>query len=143
MEANERMKVEVVEFENRINQGLRNHQAGDVKAIEEDKTEPIPTMPNPNPINSNSSTISPSLKDCIVHIPYTNAKTFADDVLLNHVGDKELKTLDGVGTGRMTKKEKDDNGTTKELNKEWKLNEKRLLVTKFIIISDTQLKFPI
>ncbi|GKC04154.1 hypothetical protein Tco_0995764, partial [Tanacetum coccineum] len=39
-----------------------------------------------------------------------NAKTFADDVLPNQIGDKELKSTDGVGTGRMTKKEikKDD-----------------------------------
>ncbi|GJW54120.1 hypothetical protein Tco_0098205 [Tanacetum coccineum] len=73
---------------------------------------------------SNSPTISPSLKDCTVHNPYTNAKMFADDVLPNHVGDKVFKSTDGVGIGRMTKKEKNDNGVPKELNKEWKLNEK-------------------
>ncbi|GKA18766.1 hypothetical protein Tco_0698681 [Tanacetum coccineum] len=82
-------------------------------------------MPNPNLINSNSPTVSPYLKDCTVHIPYTNAKTFADDVLPNHVGDKELKSIDGVGTGRMTKKEKKKYmGLPKEPNKEWKLNDK-------------------
>nr|GEW09856.1 reverse transcriptase domain-containing protein [Tanacetum cinerariifolium] len=90
--------------------------------------KPIPTMPNSNLISSNSPTISPFLKDCTVHIPYMNGKTFTDDVLSNHVGDKELKLIDGVGTGRMTKKEikKDGNdmGMPKELNKEWKLNEK-------------------
>ncbi|GJZ73372.1 hypothetical protein Tco_0637518 [Tanacetum coccineum] len=83
-------------------------------------------MPNPNPINSNSPTESPFLKDCTVHIPYTNAKTFANVVLSNHVGDKELKSFDGVGTRRMTKKEinKDNKGMPKEPKKEWKLNEK-------------------
>ncbi|GJX55277.1 hypothetical protein Tco_0300171 [Tanacetum coccineum] len=62
--------------------------------------------------------------DCAVHIPYTNAKTFPDDVLLNHVGDKELKLIDGVGIGRITNKEKEDNGVPKEPNKELKLNDK-------------------
>nr|GEZ56754.1 hypothetical protein [Tanacetum cinerariifolium] len=77
---------------------------GDVKAIKEDETEPIPTRPNPNPITSNSPTLPPFLKDCTVHIPYTNAKTFADIVLPNHVGDEELNSTDGVRTGKMTKK---------------------------------------
>ncbi|GKB19881.1 hypothetical protein Tco_0853804 [Tanacetum coccineum] len=90
----------------------------DVKLIEEDETQPILTMPNPNPINSNSPTVSPFLKDSTVHIPYTNVKTFADDVLLNHVGDEELKSFDGVGTRRMTEKEKNDKGMLKEPNKE-------------------------
>ncbi|GJY15617.1 hypothetical protein Tco_0386039 [Tanacetum coccineum] len=31
-------------------------------------------------------------QDFTVHIPYTNAKTFKDDVLPNHVCDKELKS---------------------------------------------------
>ncbi|GKD12965.1 reverse transcriptase domain-containing protein [Tanacetum coccineum] len=88
------------------------------------KTQPIPTMPNPKLINSNSPIVSPFLKDFIVHIPYTNVKTFADAVLPSHVGDKELRYVDGVGTGKMTKKEMDDNGATKEPNKEHKLNEK-------------------
>ncbi|GKD97263.1 hypothetical protein Tco_1381160 [Tanacetum coccineum] len=63
-------------------------------------------------------------KDFTVHIPYTNVKTFADVVLPSHVGDKELRYVNGVGTGKMTKKEMDDNGATKEPNKERKLNEK-------------------
>ncbi|GJV46139.1 hypothetical protein Tco_1430675 [Tanacetum coccineum] len=37
------------------------------------------------------------------------------DVLLNHVGNKELKSFDGIGTGRMTKKE---NGVPKEPHEE-------------------------
>ncbi|GJZ10505.1 reverse transcriptase domain-containing protein [Tanacetum coccineum] len=136
-EANERMKDQVVELKNRINQGLRNHQAiiqilerqfqylekipqtkslphttntkqrhefvdkqpsirnendkGDVEFIKEDEIKPILTVPNPKPINSNSPTVSPFLKDCIVHIPYMNAKTFTDDVLPNHVGEKDAK----------------------------------------------------
>ncbi|GKE62656.1 hypothetical protein Tco_1513023 [Tanacetum coccineum] len=129
--ANEHIKNQVIELENRINQGLRNHQAiiknlerqftylkksqrnkslphttntksryefvyeppsirnenynGDVKFIKEDETQPIPTMPKPSLIKSNSPTISPFIKDCTMHIPYTNEKTFADDVLLNRV----------------------------------------------------------
>ncbi|GJZ82966.1 hypothetical protein Tco_0648139 [Tanacetum coccineum] len=82
MEANERMKDQ-----------------GDVKAIEEDETKPIPTMPNLKPINSNSPTVLYFLKDCTMHIPYTNVKTFADEVLLNLVGGEELNSIDGVGTG--------------------------------------------
>ncbi|GJW68982.1 hypothetical protein Tco_0123406, partial [Tanacetum coccineum] len=107
MEASERMKDQ-----------------GDVKLIEKDETQPIPTMPNLSLIKSNSPTVSPYLKDCIVNIPYTNVKTFADDVLLNHVGDKELKSIDGVGIGRKPKIKKDDMGMPKEPNKEWKLNDK-------------------
>ncbi|GKA05668.1 hypothetical protein Tco_0684788 [Tanacetum coccineum] len=63
-------------------------------------------------------------QDCTVHIRYSNAKMFANDVLSNYVGDKELKLIDGVGTRRMIKKEKDDKGVPKETNKEWKLSEK-------------------
>nr|GEV03239.1 hypothetical protein [Tanacetum cinerariifolium] len=90
---------------------IRNeNDKGDIKAIEEDDTQPIPSMPNPKPIKSNSPTILPFREDCTVHIPYTNAKTFADDVLSNHVGDNELKPNDGVRTRRMKKKENDDRG---------------------------------
>ncbi|GJU25198.1 hypothetical protein Tco_1163819 [Tanacetum coccineum] len=139
MEANERMKNQVAELVRRINQGLRNRLAiienlerqfefleKKNLIIEEDETQPIPIIPNPNPINSNSPTVSPFLKDFTVHIPYTNAKTFADDVFPNHVGDKELKSKDGIGNEVLTKKEikKDDKGMPRELNKEWKLNEK-------------------
>ncbi|GJZ97513.1 hypothetical protein Tco_0669966 [Tanacetum coccineum] len=143
MEANEHMKNQVVELEHKINQGLRNRQAiienlerqfkylkkvqptkslphttdinprheivyktplirnendkGNVKAIEAGKTKLIPTMPNP------------------IHA-----------ILPNHVGDKELKSINGVRNGRMTKKEinKDDVGLPKEPNKEWKRNAK-------------------
>ncbi|GJS07145.1 reverse transcriptase domain-containing protein [Tanacetum coccineum] len=71
---------------------IRNeNDKGDVEFIKEDETQPIPTIPNSSLINSNSPTVSPYLKDCTVHIPYTNANTFADDVLPNHVGDKEFK----------------------------------------------------
>ncbi|GJV50949.1 hypothetical protein Tco_1446690 [Tanacetum coccineum] len=148
-EANKDTKNQEDEWERQIIQGLRNHQAiiqnleryeivykppsirndndkGDVEFVEEDEIKPIPTMPNPNPIMSNSLNMFPFLNDSIVHSPYTNAKTFTDDVLLNNVGEKELKSTDGVGTGRMTKKEikKDDNGVPKELKKKWKLKDK-------------------
>ncbi|GJZ37625.1 hypothetical protein Tco_0583816 [Tanacetum coccineum] len=93
-----------------MNLSTNENDKGDVKFIEEDEIEPIPTMPNSNPINSNSPTVSPFLKDCTVHISYTNAKTFTDDVLLNHVGDKEVKSIDGVGIGRMPKIKKNDMG---------------------------------
>ncbi|GJW12398.1 reverse transcriptase domain-containing protein [Tanacetum coccineum] len=112
IEANERIKNQVVELDNRINQGLTNRQAiiknferqfeyleksnGDVKAIEEDEIKPISTMPNPKPINSKSPNVPPFLKDSTVNIPYTNAKTFADDVLLNHVHDEEFKSIGGI-----------------------------------------------
>ncbi|GJT85250.1 hypothetical protein Tco_1066967 [Tanacetum coccineum] len=102
---------------------IRNdNDKGDVKFIEEDEIKPIPTMSNSKPINSNSPTVSPFLKYCTVHIPNTNAKTFANDVLPNHVGDDELKSIDSVGTGKMKKKK--DKGMPKEPNKEWKFNEK-------------------
>nr|GFA36619.1 hypothetical protein [Tanacetum cinerariifolium] len=91
---------------------------GDVKFIKEGEIKPIPIMPNPKPINSNSQTVSHFLKDYTKHIPYMNAKKFANDALLNNVGDKELKSFDRIGTRRMTKKEKNENGVPKEPNKE-------------------------
>ncbi|GJW16022.1 hypothetical protein Tco_0020155 [Tanacetum coccineum] len=95
----------------------RMNNQGNVKFIEEDEITPIPTIPNPKPINSNSPTVSLFLKDYTVNITYANTKTFADDVSINNVGDKELKSYDGVGTGRITKKEKNENGVSKEPNK--------------------------
>ncbi|GJZ09353.1 hypothetical protein Tco_0543636 [Tanacetum coccineum] len=138
--ANERTKNQVVELENQINQGLRNHQTiiqnlerqfkfllptktfppaintkprhenvynipsiqnnndkGDVKFIEEEETEPNPTMPNSNLIMSNSPTVSSFLKDCTVHIPYTQEKVFEHGEISNHVGDKELISFVGIG----------------------------------------------
>ncbi|GKA01291.1 reverse transcriptase domain-containing protein [Tanacetum coccineum] len=78
----------------------------DVKFIEVDETQPVSTMPNPNPIKANSPTVSPFPKDCTVHIPCTDAKTFADVVLLNHVGKKELKSIvgDGIGVKNLMKR---------------------------------------
>nr|GEY52701.1 hypothetical protein [Tanacetum cinerariifolium] len=103
MEANEHMKYQ-----------------GDVSFIGDDKIKPIPTMPSPNPINSNSSTVLSFLKDCIVQIPCLNVKTFADDVLPNHVGGEEFKSIGGVGIGKIKKKEikKDGKGVPKEPNQE-------------------------
>nr|GEW98880.1 reverse transcriptase domain-containing protein [Tanacetum cinerariifolium] len=77
---------------------IRNeNDKGDVEVIEEEDIKLIPTMPNPSPINSNSLTVSPFLKDCTMRIPYTNAKTFADGVLMNQVGDEEFNSMDGIG----------------------------------------------
>ncbi|GJS58762.1 hypothetical protein Tco_0653546 [Tanacetum coccineum] len=135
--ANDRMKNRVLELERQINQGLRNRQAiienlerqfkylektqhtQSLPLIEDDATKPIPTVHIPY---TNAKTFA----DCIVHIPYTNAKTFADAVLPNHIGDKELKYVDGVGNAVLTKKKikKNDKGKPKESNKEWKLNDK-------------------
>ncbi|GKE21365.1 hypothetical protein Tco_1432877 [Tanacetum coccineum] len=74
---------------------IRNeNDKGDVRFIEEDAINPIPTKPKPNPIMSNSPTVPPFREDCTVHILYTNAKTFADDVFLNNIGDKKLKLIE-------------------------------------------------
>ncbi|GKF48543.1 hypothetical protein Tco_0141794, partial [Tanacetum coccineum] len=82
----------------------KENDKGDVKSIKEYKIKHIPTMPKLNPINSNTLTVLPFLKDCTVHISYTNAKTFTNDVLLNDVGGEELRSMDGGGDGVMTKK---------------------------------------
>ncbi|GJU01286.1 hypothetical protein Tco_1111624 [Tanacetum coccineum] len=109
------------EFVNKPPSIQNENDKGDVKAIEEDRIKPT-AMPNPNPIKSNSQTVSPFLKDCTVHIPYTNTKIFADDVLPNHVGGEELNLIVGIGNRVLT--EKVDLGFPKEANKEWKLNKK-------------------
>nr|GEV84511.1 hypothetical protein [Tanacetum cinerariifolium] len=127
MEANERIKNQVVELEQKINQVLRNHQAIIENLERQDhEIKPIPTVPNPKLVNSNSPTVSPFLMDYTMYIPYSNVKTFTDGVLTNHVGGEEFKSIGGNGTERITKKkiENDDNGVSKEPNREWKLNEK-------------------
>ncbi|GKB34577.1 reverse transcriptase domain-containing protein [Tanacetum coccineum] len=73
------------------------NEKGDVLFIKEDEIEPIPTMPNPSPIISNSPTVSPFLKDCTVHIPYTQENVFEHDEISNHVGEKDLKSFGGIG----------------------------------------------
>nr|GEU72993.1 hypothetical protein [Tanacetum cinerariifolium] len=104
---------------------------GDVAFIEEGVIKPIPPIPNPILIKSNSLTVSPFLKDCIVLIPYMNAKMFADNVLLNTVSDKELQSYDGIETGKMKKEiKKDDKGMSEVPNKEWKLSDKMALHNK-------------
>ncbi|GJU70766.1 hypothetical protein Tco_1262171 [Tanacetum coccineum] len=98
MEANKRMKNEVVELENRINQGLWNRHA-----------------------------IIENLERQFTYLEKTqHSKSLPHDVLPNHVGDKEFKLIDGVGIGRMPKIKKDEMGMPKEPNKEWKLNEKEV-----------------
>ncbi|GJU67262.1 hypothetical protein Tco_1253521 [Tanacetum coccineum] len=77
---------------------IRNdNDKGDVKFTEEEEIEHNPTMPNPNLVMSNSPTVSPFLKDCTVHIPYTQGKVFEHDEISNHVGDKELISFIGIG----------------------------------------------
>ncbi|GJS70814.1 reverse transcriptase domain-containing protein [Tanacetum coccineum] len=77
---------------------IRNdNDKGDVKFIEEEETKPNPTMPNPNLIMSNSPTVSPFLKDCTVHIPYTQEKVFKHEEISNQVGDKELISFVSIG----------------------------------------------
>ncbi|GKC94858.1 hypothetical protein Tco_1160300 [Tanacetum coccineum] len=73
-----------------------DNDKGDVKFIEEEESEPNPTMPNPNLIMSNSPIVSPFLKDCTVHISYTQEKVFEHDEILNHVDDKELISSVGI-----------------------------------------------
>ncbi|GJW71296.1 hypothetical protein Tco_0128213 [Tanacetum coccineum] len=131
MEANERMKNQVVELENRINQGLRNRQAI-IENLERqfkylEKIQPSKSLPHT--INTKPrhefvyKTIpqSGSLNDRVMLVYQSDG---CDDVLLNHVGGEELKSFDGVGIRRMTKKKKNDLGLPKEPNKEWKQNEK-------------------
>ncbi|GJX64535.1 hypothetical protein Tco_0298878 [Tanacetum coccineum] len=73
-----------------------DNDKGDVKFIEEDETQLILIMPNTNLIMSNSPTVSPCLKDCIVHILYTQEKVFEHNEISNHVGDKELISFVGI-----------------------------------------------
>nr|GEX24069.1 hypothetical protein [Tanacetum cinerariifolium] len=103
-----------------------NYNKGDVKFNEVDETQSVPTMPNPNPIEANSPTISHFPKGCTVHIPYTDAKMFADVVLLNHVGEKEFKLIVGDGIGVLTKKKikKNDMGLSKKPAIEWNMERK-------------------
>ncbi|GKF32630.1 hypothetical protein Tco_0102428 [Tanacetum coccineum] len=98
----------------------RQMEANERMKDQEDDSQPIPTIPNLNPVMSKSLTVSPFLKDCIMHIPYTTVKMFADNVLSNYVGGEELNSIDGVGNRVLTKKKikKDDKGTPKEPNKE-------------------------
>nr|GEX65221.1 hypothetical protein [Tanacetum cinerariifolium] len=91
---------------------VRQTEANEQIKNQEDKTQPIPTMPNLSPIKSKSPTLTTFHKDCIMHVPYTNVKTFAHDVLLNQSSDEEVKSINEVGIARITKEEikKDDMG---------------------------------
>ncbi|GJV72751.1 hypothetical protein Tco_1492746 [Tanacetum coccineum] len=94
---------------------------GDVESIEDDEIKPILNMQNPNLSNSNSPSCCLFLR---IAPRISRTFLFEHDEMSNYVGDKELKLIDGVGTRRMIKKEKDDKGVPKETNKEWKLSEK-------------------
>ncbi|GJR28242.1 hypothetical protein Tco_1104474 [Tanacetum coccineum] len=89
---------------------------GDVEFIKENEIKDIPIISNSSLINSNPPTVLPFLMDCIVHIPYTNAKMLADDVLLNQVSDEELYESDGIGNRVLTKKEIKRNDLTCQRN---------------------------
>ncbi|GJS14885.1 reverse transcriptase domain-containing protein [Tanacetum coccineum] len=117
IKANEEMKNQVVELERKISHGLRNHQA-----IIQNLERQFEFLEKKN-LCTDSLPLTTNTKlrhefDCIVHISYTHVKKFKHDEILNHVGEKELKSIDGVGTRRMTKKEKNDKGMPKEPNKE-------------------------
>ncbi|GJY66986.1 hypothetical protein Tco_0469224 [Tanacetum coccineum] len=73
-----------------------DNDKGDVKFIKEEETEPNPTMQNPNLIMSNSPIVPPFLKDCTMHILYTQEKVFEHDEISNHDGDKELISFVGI-----------------------------------------------
>ncbi|GKE21435.1 reverse transcriptase domain-containing protein [Tanacetum coccineum] len=90
----EEMMREWMASQTEANERMKNQ--GDVKFIKEEETEPNPTKPNPNLIMSNSPTVSPFLKDCTMHIPYTQEKVFEHDEISNHVGDKELISFVGI-----------------------------------------------
>ncbi|GJR94563.1 reverse transcriptase domain-containing protein [Tanacetum coccineum] len=72
---------------------------GDVEFIKENETQPIPIIQNSKLINSNSLTVSPFLKDCTMHIPYTHDKKFKHDVLSNHVRGRSLINLMALELG--------------------------------------------
>ncbi|GKD66523.1 hypothetical protein Tco_1308631 [Tanacetum coccineum] len=107
-------------------QSENDDKQGDVKFIKVDETQPVPTMPIPNPIEANSPTVSPFPKDCTVYIPYIDAKMFSVVVLLNHVGKKEFKLIVGDGIGVLTKKhiKKNNMGLSKEPAIEWNMERK-------------------
>ncbi|GJX57803.1 hypothetical protein Tco_0287700 [Tanacetum coccineum] len=90
-------RQEVMEKTYKLPSNRNENDKGDVEIIEEDQIKPIPTMPNPSPIMSNSPTVSPFLKDCTVHIPYAQEKVFEHDKMSNHVIDEELNKIGGVG----------------------------------------------
>nr|GEV70984.1 hypothetical protein [Tanacetum cinerariifolium] len=109
-EANEHMKDQVVELENRIHQGLRNRQAI-IENLErkfeflEKKILRTKSLLHITNTKLRHEFVYKSLSiqnendkgdDFTMRIPYTNAKTFADVVMLNHVGNKELNAIDGV-----------------------------------------------
>ncbi|GKD10668.1 hypothetical protein Tco_1190353 [Tanacetum coccineum] len=136
------MKDQVVELERQIDQGLRNRRAI-IENLERkfkyfEKTQHTKSLPH--------TTNTKSRHEFVYKPPSIRNEIDKDDVLSNHVGDKELKSMDGVRNRVLTKtkKKKDDMVLPKESNKKWKWNEKRFLATKmFITINGTQLKFPI
>ncbi|GJX61922.1 hypothetical protein Tco_0294822 [Tanacetum coccineum] len=93
--ANERMKNQVVELENQINQGLRNHQAI-IQNLERQFEHLVKKQPSKSLPRATNTKPRHEI-DCTVHIPYTQEKVFEHDEISNHVGDKELISFVGIG----------------------------------------------
>nr|GEV63832.1 hypothetical protein [Tanacetum cinerariifolium] len=107
-EANVRMRDRVVDLERQIDQGLRNRQAI-IENLERqfeylDKIQPTKSLPhaiNTKPRHefvykppfvrnmNNKGDVKFIKEEYIDHIP--------NDVLSTHVGDNELKSIDGIG----------------------------------------------
>ncbi|GJR75777.1 hypothetical protein Tco_0088142 [Tanacetum coccineum] len=83
-----------------LDEMMREWMARQTEANERMKNQPTKSLPR---------TINTKLRHEFVYKPpLIRNENDKDDVLLNHVGDKELKSYDGAGTRRMKKKEKDD-----------------------------------
>ncbi|GKA60420.1 hypothetical protein Tco_0759827 [Tanacetum coccineum] len=132
MEVNERMKNQVVELENQINQGSRNHQAI-IQNLERQfehlvKIQPSKSLPRTTNTKPRHEFFykPPSIRNDDNKGDVKFIETFADVVLLNHVGEKEIKSIVGDGIGVLTKKKikKNDMGLLKELAMEWNMERK-------------------
>nr|GEW07984.1 hypothetical protein [Tanacetum cinerariifolium] len=85
------------------------------------------------PMWSSTRTVTPTPTSTIIQLPMfdnfhingTHMQMIQDNQFDGRIlTDTELNSIDGIGTGSINKKEKDDNGVPKEPNKEWKLNDK-------------------
>ncbi|GKA81699.1 hypothetical protein Tco_0788391 [Tanacetum coccineum] len=95
-EVNERTKNQVVELERPIKQ--RNRQAI-IENLERQFEYLNKKVQRSESLPRTTYTKLRHESDSTMNIPYTNVKTFANDVLLNHVGGEELNSINGIGTG--------------------------------------------
>ncbi|GJS44109.1 hypothetical protein Tco_0569152 [Tanacetum coccineum] len=129
MEANERMRNQVVELENQINQGLRNYQAI-IQNLERQFEFLLPTESLPRTTNTKSRHkfvyTPPLIQNNNDNGDAKFIETIDDVVLLNHVGEKEFKSIVGDGIGVLTKKmiKKNDMGLSKDQAMEWNMERK-------------------